>query len=179
MQKSILLILSFALVLSLMSCSWAESVMPFIQDSAKTADITFSEIISAIKSADASKIVDMFAISVQKGQDLSESSVNLINFIQGDITSVSSAVDGGVGANRELDYGKRRKEILSAFTVTTTTNTYHFAVLECVLDEFDNNNVGLLSVFVIDANNWQSSSVYRGDGKWSHGIHIVITDEGT
>lgn len=177
MQKVVLLILSFGLVISLIACSREESVMRFFGDSSdKIADNTFSEIISAIKSTDASKIEEMFAVSVKNEQDLSESSVSFVNFVRGDIISVSSAVDGGVGANREFDYGKRRKEILSAFTVTTTTNTYHFAVLECVLDEFDNNNVGLLSVFVIDANNWHSSSVYRGDGEWTHGINVVKTE---
>ena len=139
----------------------------------KIADKTFDKIINAIKSNNNSKMVDMFSHSVKSEVDLSQSVSMFYDFIQGDIVSFSSASEAGVGADYETESGKKRKEIQSAFCIITTENTYYITVKECVKDEIDDNNIGIVSIYIIESKNWKEDYVYRGDGKWIPGINIV------
>ena len=65
-----------------------------------------------------------------------------------------------------------RKEIQYSVTVETTAGKFHIAILECVTDDFDEENVGVTSIYIIKAENWQNDHVYRGDGNWTPGINI-------
>ena len=94
-------------------------------------------------------------------------------FIHGDIVAFSSASEAGVGTDYRIESGKKRKEIQSAFCISTTENTYYIAIKECIKDEFDDNNIGIMSIYIIESNNWTENYVYRGDGKWIPGINIV------
>ena len=139
----------------------------------KKADKTFNEMITAIRSNDDSKMVNLFSKAVKNEVDLSQSVSGLYDFIHGDIVSFSSASESGVGADYQTKSGKQRKEIQSSFCISTTENTYYVAVKECVKDEIDVNNIGIVSVYIIESDNWKENYVYRGDGKWLPGIHIV------
>jgi len=141
----------------------------------KIADKTFDKIISAIRSNNDSKMIAMFSNSVKSKVDLSQSVLMFFDFIHGDIVSVSFASEAGVGADYKSESGKKRKEIQSAFCISTTKNTYYIAVKECVKDEIDDNNIGIVSIYIIESNNWKEDYVYRGDGKWIPGINIVYS----
>ena len=52
---------------------------------------------------------------------------------------------------------------------------YYVAIKECTVDESDEANIGILSVYIIEAENWVEDYVYRGDGEWIPGIHIVTS----
>ena len=174
MRKAILSIILIILVLTFTSCSNGGINMGIFGDNdEKIADKTFDKIINAIKSNNDSKMVDMFSNSVKSEVDLSQSVSMFYDFIQGDMISFSSASEAGVGADYETESGKKRKEIQSAFCIITTKNTYYIAVKECVKDEIDDNNIGIVSIYIIESKNWKEDYVYRGDGKWIPGINIV------
>ena len=174
MRKAILSIILIILVLTFTSCSNGGTNMGVFGDNdEKIADKTFEKIINAIKSNNNSKMVDMFSHSVKSEVDLSQSVSMFYDFIQGDIVSFSSASEAGVGADYETESGKKRKEIQSAFCIITTENTYYITVKECVKDEIDDNNIGIVSIYIIESKNWKEDYVYRGDGKWIPGINIV------
>ena len=117
--------------------------------------------------------VDMFADSIKSEQSLSADASRFVNFIQGEIISVSRAFESLVGEEVYVEYGKKSKEIQSSFCVTTTENIYYVAVRERTKDEID-NKTGLLSIHIIEAKNWTTEYVYRGDGKRvEEGIYIV------
>lgn len=139
----------------------------------KIADKTFNKITSAIGSNNDSTMINMFSNTVKSEIDLSYSVLMFYDFIHGDIVSFSSASEAGVGADYQIESGKKRKEIQSSFCINTTENTYYIAIKECVKDEFDDNNIGIVSIYIIESNNWKEDHVYRGDGKWLPGIHIV------
>ena len=162
---SILLLLSLLIHIS---CSKKEFV-----DGEKIADATFNEIIDAIKHKADSKITAMFSKAIQDENSLSQDTLRLIDFIHGDINSISSASEGGVGTDYETNGDKKRKEIQSSFCIITTETKYYIAIKECVRDDFDSNNEGILSIYIIESSNWTEDYVYRGDGKWSRGINIV------
>ena len=138
----------------------------------KIADQTFDKIITAIRLEDDSKIVDMFSNDIQGEADLLQSVLMFFDFIHGDIVSFSSASEAGVGTDYRTENGKKRKEIQSAFCFNTTENTYYIAIKECVKDELDADNIGIVSIYIIESNNWTNDYVYRGDGKWIPGINI-------
>ncbi len=178
MKKVLLLIMLFILTLILTSCSDVGDGMLFLEeDNDKIADETFNEIMSAVKSKDDAKIADMFSNAIKSNDDLSRSALRFVGFIQGDIISFSTASESGVGEDSRLEDGKRRKEIQSSFCVITTECTYYVAIKECIVDEFDDNNIGVLSLYIIESNNWTEEYVYRGGGKWIPGINIVETGE--
>ena len=138
----------------------------------KIANQTFDKIITAIRLEDDSKIVDMFSNDIQGEADLLQSVLMFFDFIHGDIVSFSSASEAGVGTDYRTENGKKRKEIQSAFCFNTTENTYYIAIKECVKDELDADNIGIVSIYIIESNNWTNDYVYRGDGKWIPGINI-------
>ena len=145
----------------------------FRDNDEKIADKTFNKIITAIKLENNSKIVDMFSDAIKREVDLSQSTLKFFDFIHGDIVSFSSASEAGVGTDYRTESGKKRKEIQSSFCISTTESTYYIAIKECVKDEFDDNNIGIVSIYIIESNNWTKDYVYRGDGKWIPGINIV------
>ena len=166
-------ILLLVLIVTFTSCSnGVINVGIWADNDEKIADKTFNEIISAVRSKDASKIVDMFPNVIKNEDNLSQSALTFVNYIHGEIISFSSAAEAGVGADYRTESGKTRKEIQSSFCINTTESTYYIAIKECIKDEFD-NNVGVISIYIIEANNWTEDYVYRGDGKWTIGINIV------
>ena len=173
MRKAILSILLLILALIFTSCSNGGTETGLSGDNdEKIADETFNKMITAVRLEDDSQLADMFSNTIKNEDDLSQSASMFIDFIQGDIVSHSSASEAGVGVDYKTESGKNRKEIQSAFYITTTESTYYIAIKECIKDEVD-NNIGLLSIYIIEANNWTEDYVYRGDGKWIPGINIV------
>lgn len=173
MKKMLPSILLLVLIVTFTSCSNGVINMGiWVDNDEKNADKTFNEIISAVRSKDASKIVDMFPNVIKNEDNLSQSALTFVNYIHGEIISFSSAAEAGVGADYRTERGKTRKEIQSSFCINTTESIYYIAIKECIKDEFD-NNVGVISIYIIEANNWTEDYVYRGDGKWTIGINIV------
>jgi len=164
-----------SLMCFLVSCSPTQMLMDFPpQNEATIADKTFDKITSAINTQDDAKIVQLFSKNIQNEIDeLQQQSRSLLDFIEGNIVSVSAAKDSGVGSHINNNKGKTIKEIESAFTVETTERTYHFFVRECIKDESDDGAVGLLCIYIIDAEDWAEDFVYRGDGEQTRGIIIV------
>ena len=65
------------------------------------------------------------------------------------------------------------KIIQSAFYLETSARKYYIAIRECTKDDFDNNNVGVISIYIIKSEDWDEDYIYRGDGKWTPGINIM------
>ena len=60
-----------------------------------------------------------------------------------------------------------------AFYLETSAQKYYIAIRECTKDDFDNNNVGVISIYIIKSDDWDEDYIYRGDGKWTPGINIM------
>lgn len=176
MKKVFLLIILLILTLIFISCSNGGTDMDvFENDDEEIADMTLDEIITAVKLEDGLKLVDMFCNDIKSRDNLSQSVSLFFDFIHGDIVSVSTASESGVGTDYIIETGKMRKEIQSAFCIRTTESTYYIAIKECIVDEFDDNNIGIVSIYIIESINWHEDYVYRGDGKWNPGINIVYS----
>ena len=172
MKKVILLIMAVILTFTLTACF---NIGFFEQDNQTIVDETFNEIINAVKANDDAKIVDIFSNTVKSKVDLSNQAIRLVEYIQGDIISFSSAEEAGIVADGATENGKTRKEINADLSINTSITTYYIAIKECVKDDFDDNNIGVTSLYIIDSNNWTHDYAYRGDGNWTQGINIVET----
>ena len=170
-MKKITLLTIIILTLSLTSCSGFGRTN-FGVNEYEHADQTFSEIINAIKTEDASKLVDLFSTEVKRETDLLPNATKFINYIQGDIVSYSSASDHGAGTSAHVKNGRKSVESNTSFSIETTEKTYYISMIECIRDDFDRSNKGIVSLTIIDADNWQKDCVYRAGGYRVPGIHI-------
>ena len=168
MKKICLLLI--VLVLFLTSC---DNMGIFNEDDSMIANNTFERLINKIKANDSRGIKSLFSQTVQDTtSDLEENCVDLIQFMQGDIVSISDAADGGMRVDCKTEKGKIVKTIVSTCTCETDLHKYYVAMKECTKDDFDQDNIGLLSIYIIKSEDWKEDYVYRGDGKWTPGIHI-------
>jgi len=168
-RMHIVMVLIVMIVLS--SCAGGADRM-FLGSDEKIADETFSEIVIAIQNQDSAQIAKMFARSVKSEKELQQDASILIDYIRGEVVSVSAATEKGVGADYQKDDGKGRKEIQSSFYLETTQTSYYVAIKECVINDFDNRGVGVIALHIIEVCNWKEEYVYRGDGSWTPGIVI-------
>lgn len=171
MKKFRLLILLLLLIFMITSCSGIDND----KNDLEIADETFHNLISAVYAKNEIGIIELFSHTVREEADLERDASELVDFICGDFVSKSSASDSGIGTDSHVSEGKKRKEIQSSFCINTTENTYYVAIKECTVDESDEANIGILSVYIIEAENWVEDYVYRGDGEWVPGIHIVTS----
>ena len=156
----------FCLLLLFTVCACDNNTSVFATDEA-IADTTFSKMINAIRSKDALELVNMFADSVKIKKELQSSAVDFLEYIQGEVTSFSTASEAGVGVDYQVENGKKTKEIQTSFSLKTTESVYYIAVKERV-----GGDAGLLSVYIIKAEDWEEDYVYRGDGLWIMGVSI-------
>ncbi len=150
--------------------------MVLYESNESSADKTFAEVLDAVRSEDPSAITQLFSDEAKStSSSLEEDADSFIKFIEGDIVSFSNAAESGVGSDGNVEGGKTRKDINASFSVETTEKTYYIAIKECVKDDFKRSNVGILSVYIIEASAWTDEYVYRGDGEWTPGINIGKT----
>ena len=176
-----LLFLLIPLVIFSTACSSGGAQMRFLYDrlgvsDEKAANDTFEKIFNAIQHQDETVFADLFSENVRNELiDLDEDITNAYSTIRGNLVSFEQR--DGVFAEKDIEYGKIRKTIRSAYTVKTSEGLYYFAVMECLKDDFDIHNVGVTSVYMIRAEDWKQTYIYRGDGKWTPGINIVEPEE--
>ena len=168
MKRIISLFFTLLMLLALSSCS---VIYPLSDES--RAVVTLEVIVHAVNDNEAEALAYLFSYNVlTEKSDLLDTSKDFIEFVGGEIITYSEPADNGISSYEEFEYGKIRKEIQYSVTVETTAGKYHIAILECVTDDFDEENVGVTSIYIINAENWQNDYVYRGDGNWTPGINI-------
>lgn len=139
------------------------------------ANNTLELLLDGIKKRDKEAIRELFSKqAIEEAGNFEESLDDLLCFFKGEIISYDDWA--GVGTDGVYQDGKKRTELQSSFDITTSEQTYHMAIKECTIDTFDQNNVGVMSVYIITADNWKKDVAYRGDGKWTPGIVIKEKD---
>ena len=138
------------------------------------ADAMFANILDAMQTKEEARLIALFSKNIQKANpELQENARNFVEFLQGEIVSFSRAADSGVGVETEQTDGKWKQTIQSSFAIVTSEYTYYLAMKECTKDDFDPNNVGVQSIYIICEDNWKQEYVYRGEKEWAPGVHIV------
>ncbi|MBE6666067.1 MAG: DUF5104 domain-containing protein [Ruminococcaceae bacterium] len=162
-MKKIFIILLSVLTFVSSSCSQLN------QNEMTVANNTFGKLAEAIQSKDSAEIQKMFSKKSKKESDFEENLECLLEFIQGNVLSYSAKVHS---VPCIYEYGKMKKEITSTCVLTTTEKVYYVALKECVKDDFDKENEGIVSLYIIESKQWNDEYLYTGDGNWISGINI-------
>lgn len=170
-MKKIFVMLSI-FVLLLTSCSLGG---PQMNCTTKTdrqiANNTLEQLLDAIQKQDKDIIKYLFSRKVnEEVGELDNDIIDLLNFFQGEIISFDDWA--GIGTDSLKEHGKIRTELQSSYSVKTSSREYYIAIKECTVDTFNLNNVGIMSIYIIYAEEWNEAFAYRGDGKWAPGINI-------
>lgn len=176
-------ILSFFLVplvlFGLTSCSLSKDLIEtlrWIESDQKTADRTIARLLEGIQNQDQNAVKNLFSKDVvEEVSDFDKEIEALFHFVEGETLSY----DGGDGVPAEMmrDHGKKRKEINSSYVLKADQQEYYIAVKECTVDTFEPKRVGIRSVYIIDADDWQTNFTYWGGGKWAPGITIEYGED--
>ena len=102
--------------------------------------------------------------------DIDESEIEgLFQFFEG---SLISAEELGCSEYESKDGDIHYAEIDISGNVQTSDKTYRIALKVCIVDSVDINNVGIHSLYIIDAENTDMDFGYWGNHEWSPGITI-------
>jgi hypothetical protein len=119
-------------------------------------------------------ISDLFPTNKRGDENqLDENIDRLLSYYEGDLVSYERD-DIDEYAYIDQDVIIRRYAVTCQ--VSTTSNNYRIAILWCG-DDPDCQNVGLWSLYVIKADEYNSDEPYWGDGLWTNGINIGVTKE--
>ena len=167
--KLLCTIMSLAIMLS--ACTLNPKQLIVFEDSDKAANDSCAQIVEAMKKQNTVALKSLFAPDVQDDIDTLEQDIDaLFNFIQGDITSFSQA---STLYDYTQNHGERTRIIRPSFSIETSTNIYYMSFKECIIDTQNPHNIGISSIYVVDAAVWNSEYVYGGaDRQWAPGIHI-------
>lgn len=165
-------LLLIACIFSFASCAFLKNSTGRLHDDDEgIIKETVGEMVSAIQRQDKIAFAELFSMTAQGNTDEFLSKVNeVFSFIQGEIISFGSTP--GVASDSDYEYGKKRTVVYASYWLETTEHKYYLAICECTIDTFNKNNVGVKSIYIIDADEWKEDYEYGGDGNWALGINI-------
>ena len=171
-MKKMCFVLIFVLLL-LTACSTSGDTATMINtDNGEIAEKAFNQLIEAIETKKKTSIKKLFAKNAINAEENFEDEIlKLLDFYEGKNISFTEEV---VSATYEMDKGKFKKELLCSYTVETNKQKYHIEFKLCPIDDFDADNIGILSFYIINSKNWHGNYVYHGDGNYTPGINIVL-----
>lgn len=160
-------------IIQLLAGIFDNTVAPIFTEEHAIANESFDRIVAAVNAQDSTALIELFSIKAQSdAASLDENAILFFDYINGEVVSFSRAEESGVSTDSYTDNGKVRKEIHSFFCVNTEKKEFFLAVKECIQDDFDKSNVGITSLYIIDAEDWPHNFEYGGDGLWTPGINI-------
>ena len=162
------MILLCALLLN--SCSFAQNVR-WIQESENILNQTMEKMLNAVQNEDKKAFLELFSKNVcEDCEEIEEKAEELFVFFEGDIVEFGNS--SYVWDECVFEDGKRRKVSEGTYWIQTSEKNYYIAFHECIVDTFNKDNVGVISIYIIEADKWTEDYIYRGDGEWKTGINI-------
>lgn len=175
-MKKVFVIFLVALVMILTSCSYVKNYNREI-DYYQVSDNTTRKIIEAINQKDYDCIKELFSVNTQNESDSIDKSFDLLlEYIDGDIINYSLPSEQGASHQKIAENGKIKVHTICPFWFETQSGRYLVGFKECVRDDFDPKNIGILSFYIINEKDWTADYHYGGNSSWEPGIHI---DDGT
>lgn len=184
MKKVSLLLITIVLLFT--SCSLGGTIVdrffgitnssryPLSGNDRSKANARFDQILTACKNQDEVALKEMFSKkSIDEAEDMDGSIRALLDFFQGEMVSYDDWGVLGADAGKNDDgTGRNWKRLRSTYDVETSEQKYRFAIEEFTVDTADPDNVGIRSMYIIEAGNSDLEFAYWGDGKWTPGITI-------
>lgn len=113
------------------------------------------------------------AISEIGEQKLEEMLDAFIDYFQ--VESFELKMDIGPSTSESIDHGKRSKELEGPLEITTDKGAFRFAIRCIAYDDWDSNNIGIWSVYIIERDkDTDLEHPYIGDKEYRTGIYIDV-----
>lgn len=163
MKKLLVCTLCSMLIFVLTACHF-----PSINVS-KIEETTIEKIVEAIEENDLTLLKKQFSGSARKASPTLDCDIEqFFEIFDGEITAYYQA--GHSEVSRSAEYGRISMNIKSSYIIETKNHKYYIVTNYCSLNTFQLNGIGLKCINIITDDLYQSSYVYRGDGKWTPGI---------
>ena len=179
-NKKIIPLLSLVLVLLFLftSCSLPIDIEEKInkKGSKEYEQMSIELIVESLNNNSTSGFKNLFSRNVRENNNIDEGISNLLDFINGEIIEYQNL--GGKSIFERVEKGHLKKEIRSSFLIATKTQKYYIAIRECVVDEFDPNNIGLYSFNIVNEIDWPYDYIYTANGAKDAGIYIIMQNTG-
>ena len=114
----------------------------------------------------------MFSENVRNSSLLLEESISeLISYYDGTYSKIEK--NGGSYTDESFNHGRSSKIIRMGFKVYSTVDNYYFCFDWCIVDDFDEKNIGIKSMYIIkESENRNPNTSYGGDGSFTNGLFI-------
>ena len=165
-MKKTLIFLVVSVLLILTSCKFA-----FVDSDSEKAKKCLEDLLINLQEENTEKTKSLFALNaIIDLENFDEDIFKLFQYFNG---NYETFISDGLGTFNEVEHGKNKKYYLITSDVKTTENTYRFAIKWYVEDDFDSENIGIHSLYVIKfEDDPYSEYSYGGDGLWTNGINI-------
>ncbi len=137
------------------------------------------KIVKAIKTKDKELLLSLFSENTKvECSNLEKQAEDLFNYCSGKMLSWGK-FRGDPHSSTHMDGdGNYQKTLEPSYDINTSDGSYRIAFRYTELDTIDRANEGLLSLYIIKAeDDIDTSYAYCGDGKYTPGIHIGLTDD--
>ena len=173
MKKIATLILAVLLLINFSSClNPATSLFKSDSDQAtERAAVLFT----AIENKDKQACEKLFAKKVRNSQDFDKQIEELFEYFDGKVVSYE---ENGLQTSSSSEEGEQSKEYYSSFELKSDRTNYRVALLDVIYDDFDSDNCGIHSLYIIKANeDTDLTYSYWGDHEYTKGINIGIKNK--
>lgn len=164
-MKKLILCLLLIISFGLCNCSFGNSDETHIKEK-------FTILLKHVNEKNNLEIKEMFSENVRNSLlFLDESISELISYYDGTYSKIEK--NGGSYTEESFNYGKVSKVIRTGFKVHSTIDNYYFCFDWCVVDDFDEKNIGIKSMYIIkESENRNPNTSYSGDGSFTNGLFI-------
>lgn len=140
-------------------------------DASVLAEDTLRRFISYVQDGDKENIKGLFSKNARETvENFDEPVDDLIEFFEGEVLSFGS--EDLTNSNKKVHNGKRSIELKSAITVNTTKQTYYVSFNQFVINEIDQDKIGVEKFSIVKKSDWNYTYTYWGSNDDIPGIHI-------
>lgn len=113
------------------------------------------------------------AISEIGERQLNEMLEEFVDYFEAD--SFALKIPIGPSTSERWDHGKKSKELSGPLEIIADKNEYRFAIKCTAYDDWDKNNIGIWSVYIIEkSKDTDLEHPYIGDKKYRSGIYMNV-----
>ena len=136
------------------------------------------KILKSVETKDTKLLLSLFSENTKSEcPDLEKQAEALLNYCSGKMISFGEFRGLPVSSVHMDGEGNYQESHDPSYDINTTDGSYRISFFYKQVDTIDRGNEGILSLYVIKAeDDIDLNCAYRGDGKYTPGIHIGITD---
>ena len=175
-KKIVLLIIAVSMCLNACSFDLGGDEMfdsRFI-DYTDVANAGLDEVLISIKNKDSDELKSLFAKNaIVDLENFDDDIIKLLDYFKGDFVTYDD--HDAINWEQDIHYGEIKTILFSTYDIVTTEETYRVAIKDICEDDFNEENIGIWSIYIIRLeDDIDSEFAYRGDDKYTPGINFDI-----